>query len=137
LEEFSMTQDAPFTAGGNIALKAPRHRSAATEHFYREVLGLPLLGRTTPSAAFPHGSPAFDFGGARLWVDEVATASRGDVWLQVVVADLERAMNRLAAAGVPVRDELEPLGDFPGHWISDPAGTVLLVAQEGADISLS
>jgi hypothetical protein len=33
-------------------------------------------------------------------------------------------------------DELEPLGDFPGHWISDPAGNILLVAQAGADSTL-
>ena len=126
-------RDLAFAAGRNIALKVPRHRAAATERFYRDVLGLPPAGRSEPSAAFPHGSPAFDFGGTRLWVDDVASAARGDVWLQVVVADLERAMRHLEQAGVPVRDELEPLGGFPGHWISDPAGTVLLVAQEGAE----
>lgn len=132
-----MNETTPFGAGGNIALKVPRHQFTATERFYRDILGLPQLGRTAPSDAFPQGSPAFDFGGQRLWVDEVAGASRGDVWLQVVVGDLERAMHRLARAGVPVRDELEPLGDFPGHWISDPAGTVLLVAQEGAETPLA
>jgi hypothetical protein len=31
-------------------------------------------------------------------------------------------MAHLREAGTPVRDELEPLGDFPGNWISDPAG---------------
>jgi catechol 2,3-dioxygenase-like lactoylglutathione lyase family enzyme len=128
--------DIRFAAGKNIALKVPRYRAAATERFYRDVLGLPLLGRTAASGAFPNGSPAFDFGGTRLWVDDVASADRGDVWLQVTVTDLERAMRHLTAARVPVRDELEPLGDFPGHWISDPAGTILLVAQEGAQTPL-
>ncbi len=45
-------------------------------------------------------------------------------------------MAHLKSAGVPVRDELEPLGDFLGHWISDPAGNVLLVSQAGVESSL-
>ena len=45
-------------------------------------------------------------------------------------------MAHLTQAGTPVRDELEPLGDFPGHWISDPAGNILLVSQAGVDSSL-
>ena len=42
-------------------------------------------------------------------------------------------MRHLRQAGVPVRDELEPLGDFPGHWISDPAGNILLVSRAEAE----
>jgi catechol 2,3-dioxygenase-like lactoylglutathione lyase family enzyme len=118
-----------FAAGTNIALKAPHHRFADTVRFYRDVLGLPLLGHSESSESFPTGSPAFDFGGLRLWVDDVPSFSRSDVWLQVRATDLPAAMEHLRHAGVPVRDELEPLGDFPGHWISDPAGNVLLVSH--------
>jgi hypothetical protein len=46
------------------------------------------------------------------------------------------AMAHLKEAGTPVRDELEPLGDFPGHWISDPAGNILLVSQKGVESTL-
>jgi hypothetical protein len=122
-----------FAAGTNIALKAPHHRFAATVRFYRDVLGLPFLGHSEPSESFPAGSPAFDFGGMRLWVDDVPSYSRSEVWLQVRTADLAAAMEHLRHADVPVRDELEPLGDFPGHWISDPAGNVLLVSRADAE----
>ena len=118
-----------FAGGTNIALKAPHHRFTETVRFYREVLGLPLLGRSESAASFPEGSPVFDFDGLRLWIDDVPTFSSSDLWLQVRTPDLESAMRHLQQAGVPVRDELEPLGDFPGHWISDPAGTVLLVSR--------
>jgi hypothetical protein len=128
--------DAPrFTAGRNIALKVPpqhrRHRGV-----------LPGRAGAAPARAhrpvpdFPLGSPAFGFGPGRLWVDTVAHRSRGDVWLQVVVDDLGKRRRHLTRAGVAPRDELEPLGGFPGHWICDPAGNVVLVAQAGADTAL-
>ena len=46
------------------------------------------------------------------------------------------AARHVRDAGVPVRDELEPLGEFPGHWISDPAGNVLLLSQAGVEVPL-
>jgi hypothetical protein len=58
------------------------------------------------------------------------------IWLQVQTSDVERAMAHLKEAGTPVRDELEPLGDSPGHWISDPAGNILLVSQKGVESTL-
>jgi hypothetical protein len=45
-----------------------------------------------------------------------------DLWLHVRTRNLKAALEHLRQAGVPVRDELELLGDFPGPWISDPAG---------------
>ena len=45
-------------------------------------------------------------------------------------------MRHLQSTGVTVRDELEPLGELPGHWIADPAGNVLLVARRGARTKL-
>jgi catechol 2,3-dioxygenase-like lactoylglutathione lyase family enzyme len=122
-----------FTGGTNIALKTPHDRFEETVRFYRDVLGLPLLGRSETSESFPEGSPAFGFNGMRLWVDDVLRYSRSDVWLQVRTADLDAAMEHLRGASVPVRDELEPLGDFPGHWISDPAGNVLLVSRSDVE----
>ena len=130
------SQTPDFAGEKNIAVKIPRHAYEATVRFYRDVLGLPLLGRSEPSQSFPQGSPAFDLHGMRLWLDEVPSYSKSDIWLQVQTSDVERAMAHLTQAGTPVRDELEPLGDFPGHWISDPAGNILLVSQRGVDSSL-
>ena len=133
-----MTKDtAPDFAGeSNLALKVPRYCYEATMRFYRDVLNLPLRGRSPASPTFPQGSPAFELAGMRLWLDEVQNYSQRDLWLQLRTSDLERAMRYLRDAGIPVRDELEPLGNFPGHWISDPAGTVLLVSQAGAEVTL-
>ncbi len=130
------SQTPDFAGEKNIAVKIPRHVYEATVRFYRDVLGLPFLGHSETSESFPHGSPAFDLHGMRLWLDEVPGYSKSDVWLQVQTSDVERAMAHLATEGVPVRDELEPLGDFPGHWISDPAGNILLVSQQGVDSTL-
>jgi catechol 2,3-dioxygenase-like lactoylglutathione lyase family enzyme len=125
-----------FAGETNIAMKIPRHRHAETVAFYRDVLGLPLLGHSEPSSAFPQGSPGFEFAGMRLWLDEMPNYAKADVWLQVQTPDVERALRRLGEHGVVARDELEPLGDFPGHWISDPAGNVLLVSKAGVPSSL-
>jgi hypothetical protein len=95
-----------------------------------------FAGEKNIAVEVPQGSPAFDLHGMRLWLDEVPGYSKSDIWLQVRTPDVERAMAHLASEGVPVRDELEPLGDFPGHWISDPAGNILLVSKAGVDSTL-
>lgn len=111
-----------FSGGGNIALKIPRFRFAETVAFYRDTLRLPYLGQRGTSHVF-------QFGAMRLWLDEVPNYSQADVWLELKSDDLEAATDSLVASGTPVRDELEPLGEFQGHWISDPAGVVYLLAQ--------
>jgi catechol 2,3-dioxygenase-like lactoylglutathione lyase family enzyme len=71
------SQTPDFAGEKNIAVKIPRHAYEATVRFYREVLGLPLLGRSETSESFPHGSPAFDLHGMRLWLDEVLVSQKG------------------------------------------------------------
>ena len=51
------SQTPDFAGEKNIAVKIPRHAHEATVRFYREVLGLPLLGRSETSESFPQGSP--------------------------------------------------------------------------------
>jgi hypothetical protein len=121
-----MDEPAPaFSAGSNIAIKVPRYRWADTVAFYRDVLRLPYLG---PYVGAAGESERFRFGALTLWIDCVAHQSQTDVWLEVRTADPDGAARWLSAHGTPLRDELEPLGDVAGHWISDPAGTVLLVS---------
>jgi hypothetical protein len=112
-----------FSGGGNIALKTPRFRFAETVAFYRDTLRLPYLGQRDTSHVF-------QFGAMRLWLDEVPHYSQADVWLELSTDDIEGAVAHLTAAQTPVRDELEPLGDFRSHWISDPAGVVYLLSQQ-------
>lgn len=120
-----------FHGSVNIAMKIPRAQYAATVAFYRDVLGLPMRDVTgTDIAAGVTPSMRVEFGANVLWLDEVPAYSRSDVWLELGTDDLPAAMERLAAAGVVARDELEPLPDaMRAHWIANPAGVVHLVAE--------
>lgn len=111
-----------FQAGENIALKIPKYRFTETVAFYRDVLQLPYLGQRDTSHVF-------QFGAMRLWLDEVPNYSQVDIWLELKSNNLEAATSYLMKNSTPVRDELEPLGDFQGHWISDPAGIIYLLAE--------
>jgi len=108
---------AQVEAGRNIALKVPAFRHADTVAFYRDRVGLPVLQEREDTVLFA-------FGSVRLWVDRIEHQSQMDVWLELVTDDVEGATVALAA---PVRQGLEPLGNVDGRWISDPAGTVLLL----------
>lgn len=105
--------------GRNIAIKVPLHRWSDTVAFYRDRVGLAVRKETADSVAFA-------FGGMTLWIDRVATQSQVDVWLELSTDDPSAALDQL---GSPKRDELEPLDGVDGHWTSDPAGVVLLLAK--------
>ena len=115
--------DRPRFAGGqNIAIKVPRYRFAETVAFYRDTLGLPVLGKVGTSESFR-------FGSVRLWLDCVDHQSQTDVWLELFSDDPDAAFAYLQERGVSAREEVEPLGDFPGHWVSDPAGVIFIVRR--------
>ncbi|WP_053203834.1 VOC family protein [Jiangella muralis] len=120
-----------FEGSVNIAMKIPAAQYPKTVAFYRDVLGLPTKDVTgTDIAAGVTRSVRVEFGPSVLWLDEVPNYSRSDVWLELSTDDLPAAMERLTAAGVVARDELEPLPDaMRAHWIANPAGVVHLVAQ--------
>lgn len=118
-----MSESASFKAGSNIAIKVPAHRHAETVAFYRDVVRLPLVEERGDTAVF-------EFGFMRLWLDRVEHQSQTDIWLELRTRDLDVATAELEKAGAPVRDGLEPLGDLPAHWVSDPAGVVLLIHEQ-------
>lgn len=118
-----MSESASFQAGSNIAIKVPAHRHAETVAFYRDVVRLPMVEERGDTAVF-------EFGPMRLWLDRVEHQSQTDVWLELRTGDLDAATAILATAGAPIRDGLEPLGDLPAHWVSDPAGVVLLLHEQ-------
>ncbi|MER7458831.1 hypothetical protein [Micromonospora sp. NPDC126480] len=118
-----MTVDTPrFTGGTNIALKIPKFRFDATVAFYRDTLRLPDLGEF-------RGAQRFQFGPVRLWLDRVDNYSQTDVWLELNTDAPDAAAAYLADAGVPIRDEIEPVDFMTAHWISDPAGVIHLVSR--------
>jgi catechol 2,3-dioxygenase-like lactoylglutathione lyase family enzyme len=113
-----MTDRRGIWGGDNIALKIPTYCYDATVALYRDTLGLPFAYQEV-------GSPGFEFGTSTLWLDHVPHYARSDVWIQVRAADVDDVATRLAAPGVPMREEVEPHDDVPGCWISDPAGVVI------------
>jgi hypothetical protein len=115
--------DGDIRGGDNIALKIPSYCYDATLAFYRDVLRLPFVGEEL-------GSPGFAFGGNTLWVDHVPRYGRSDAWLQLRAADVHDVARRLAAQGVPLREEVEPYDDVEGYWISDPSGVILRLSPD-------
>lgn len=123
-----------FTGGVNIAMKIPQADYAATVAFYRDTLGWTLEEVDDTGAPTVTRSYVVDFGPCRLWLDEVPTTARSDVWLEVRTDDLGAAAERLAGAGVPIVDEVEPVDGLgsTAHWIRNPAGVVHLL---GGDVT--
>ncbi|WP_158920158.1 VOC family protein [Streptomyces sp. NBRC 109706] len=125
---------ADVRGGANIAMKIPAADYAATVSFYRDTLGLEVVdeaeGEATGAATVSH-TCAFRFGPTTLWLDRVEGLARSDLWLELRTPALESAVERLAAAGHRVCDEVEPFTDpsTRAHWIRNPAGVVHLLAE--------
>ncbi|CAM4451968.1 VOC family protein [Nocardia ninae] len=113
-----------FRGGRNIAMKLPRAQFDRTVAFYRDTLGMEVTDNSGEAVA--EGviqSAAIQFGPVTLWLDRVDNYARADLWLELFTDDVDRATEHLAAHGVPVQDELEPLpSTMKAHWISNPVG---------------
>ena len=117
-----------FTPGNNMAMKVPPHQVADTIRFYGEVLG---LERSEPDGE----SVGFQFGDKVLWIDSVPTVSQAELWLEIQTDDLAAAAAHFDAHGITRCDDIEPLGEFPGFWISSPSQMIHLVANDGGSES--
>lgn len=110
-----------YTPGRNIAIKLPERDYEATLAFYRDVIGLTLLEQTDVLAVF-------EFGQMRLNLDRIPHQSQTDIWFQIQTDDTASARSEMAAKGVTICDEVEPLPDgFDGFWIAAPSGTIHLI----------
>jgi hypothetical protein len=69
------------------------------------------------------------FGTDQLWIDRVPGMSQAEIWLELATPDVAAAAEHLKEAGVTRRDEIEPLGDYEGFWISSPASIIHMVAK--------
>jgi len=100
----------------------------ATAHFYRDVVGLPLLAH--------HGDrPHFDLNGSYLVIlkglpisAQEASPARFPL-MAFAVEDLDAAVERLAAHGVAMPWGIE--GDAHSRWVMfhDPAGNLVELVQ--------
>lgn len=119
-----------FRGGPNVAVKIPRADYERTVAFYRDTLRFAVEEVDVSDTPTVSRSHRLSFGELTLWLDQVDTYSRPDVWLELRTDDLDAAVGRLAEAGVHPRDELEPLETTRAHWIRDPAGTVHLLVED-------
>jgi catechol 2,3-dioxygenase-like lactoylglutathione lyase family enzyme len=110
-------------------MKVPPHQWEATVAFYRDVVGLPTFEHEPTEPP----SVGFVFGANRLWIDRVESVSHAELWLEITADDIPAAAERLRAAGVVRRDEIEPLpAQHKGFWIANPASIIHMVAKPDA-----
>jgi len=122
----SISETPRLDGGPNIAMKVPPHLWEETVRFYRDVVGLPVIDNP-----FEDGPPSvgFAFGANRLWVDQVASISQAEVWLQLITNDTAAVAEHLQSSQVVRCDEIEPLpSGASAFWISSPASIVHLVS---------
>lgn len=127
--------DIPFKGGLNIAIKIPKSKYEETVGFYRDILKLEVEERPieNPTVSRTH---RVKFGMNTVWLDCVDNYTHAETWLELRTPDVEKATEYLRTKGIETCDELEKLPDGY-HWITDPAGTVLLVGKDETDSPVS
>lgn len=119
-----------FQGGINIAMKIPKAQYEQTLAFYRDLLGWELKEEAGEHGPTISRSVSVEFGPNKLWLDQVDSFARSDVWLELETDDLDGAASRLADAGIPLQDQIEPLpAGMRAHWIANPAGVMHLLCQ--------
>lgn len=111
-----------FEAGVNIAIKIPKSKYEQTVAFYKDVLKLHVIEKpiNNPTVSRTH---EVKFGNNIIWLDCVDNYTHSEVWLQLIVPNIDEATNYLKSNSVETCDEIEQL-PANMHWIQDPAGTV-------------
>jgi hypothetical protein len=119
-------QNIHFTGGTNIALKIPLHKYEETVRFYKEVLKLEVREEeiSNPTVSRTH---SVVFGPNTLWLDCVDNYTHSEIWLEINTPDVATATHYLQENGVHTKDEFEQIPKDK-HWITDPAGAVMIVS---------
>lgn len=122
-----------FKAGINIAIKIPKSKYEQTVAFYRDILKLEIEEKAIdhPTVSRTH---QVRFGHNIIWLDCVDNYTHSETWLQLKVSDVGEAALYLKSKGVETCDEIEELPENM-HWITDPAGTVFNLQQDGREHS--
>jgi hypothetical protein len=122
-----MTMGSKFEGGVNIAIKIPKSKYDRTVIFYRDILKLEVAEKPikNPTVSRTH---EVKFGNNTVWLDCVDNYTHSETWLELNTEDVDSAVKYLKSNGIDTCDELEQLPENM-HWITDPAGTVLIVKQ--------
>lgn len=67
------------------------------------------------------------FGLNTLWLDCVDNYTHSEVWLEINTLNVNDATDYLQENGVQTKDEFEQIPKGK-HWITDPAGTVMIIS---------
>lgn len=119
-------RDIHFTGGNNIALKIPKYKYDETVRFYKDVLKLEVREEeiSNPTVSRTH---SVVFGSNMLWLDCVDNYTHSEIWLEINTSDVPMATEYLKENNIETKDEFEKIPDDK-HWITDPAGTVMIVS---------
>lgn len=122
--------DTKFEGGVNIAIKIPKSKYDETVTFYRDILKLEVLEKPidNPTVSRTH---QVKFGNNIVWLDCVDNYTHSETWLELNTEDVGNATRYLTSKGINTCDEFEKLPDDM-HWITDPAGTVLIIKNKDA-----
>lgn len=122
--------DTKFEGGVNIAIKIPKNKYDETVTFYRDILKLEVLEKPidNPTVSRTH---QVKFGNNIVWLDCVDNYTHSETWLELNTDDVGNATRYLTSKGINTCDEFEKLPDNM-HWITDPAGTVLIIKNRDA-----
>ena len=116
-----------FNGGVNIALKIPKYKYEETVAFYRDVLKLEVKEDPidNPTVSRTH---SVVFGPNTVWLDCVDNYTHSEAWLEIQTPDVEKATEYLRSKGITTNDEFEQIPKDM-HWITDPAGTVMIMTS--------
>ena len=117
-----------FKPGSNIAIKVPAHQYEQTVSFYRGILGSEQISHPTAGTS---KFVALKFSDKNLWIDDTASLSRAEIWLEIQTDDVDAAAATFKEANIARRDEIEALPDnFSGFWICSPADIIHRVTEQ-------
>ncbi|MEP6636147.1 MAG: VOC family protein [Acidobacteriota bacterium] len=102
---------------------------AAAKHFYGTVLGLQELPK--PAELQGRGGAWYQLGSVQLHLSRDGSAANEGSKRHIcfVVADVEKAQQEFAEAGVEIIPDEEPLAGSPRFYVRDPGGNLIEIAE--------
>ena len=115
----------------HVQLAMPAGREADAVGFYQGLLGLPEVAK--PAHLAVRGGCWFESSSVKIHLGvDPQFRPAGKAHPALLVSDLARLVERLRAAGVPVRDD-EPLDGFDRVYVDDPFGNRIELMEPDPD----
>lgn len=113
----------------HVNVRVPPALEQETKVFYGSVLGLPEIPK--PPELLGNGGAWFQLGPVQLHLSRDANALNGGSKRHICfhVAKLEEAQQHLAAAGVEIIPDDQPIPGSPRFYVRDPGGNLIEIAE--------